>query len=252
MEIIYKISSNEVKRLKDFYDKWLEDPFVVRRYEKNVLKKNGQIAKPQIWETMISCLLSTQQRSGPESFVTKFIAAKAFPLKYTDCLNQKDCSKYIKDVISNFKGLRRANTIGKESDHNLKWLEKEGWAILLPKFEDLDQNNSPEKERVIANLVAKHLKGFGPKQSRNLLQSLGLTKYEIPIDSRIVKWLNNFGFPLKLNATALSDKAYYEFVSDVFQVLCDKANIYPCLMDAAIFTSFDKGKWKTDQVVLVG
>ena len=140
MEIIYKISSNEVKRLKDFYDKWLEDPFVVRRYEKNVLKKNGQIAKPQIWETMISCLLSTQQRSGPESFVTKFIAAKAFPLKYTDCLNQKDCSKYIKDVISNFKGLRRANTIGKESDHNLKWLEKEGWAILLPKFEDLDQD----------------------------------------------------------------------------------------------------------------
>jgi len=251
MEIIYKISINEVKQLKNFYNKWHKDPFVIRRYEKNILKKNGKTDKSQIWETMISCLLSTQQRSGPESFVTKFITAKPFPLKYTNCLNQKDCSKYIAKIISSFKGLRRANTIGKESDHNLKWLEKEGWAILLPKFKYLDQSNSPENERVTAKLVAKHLKGFGPKQSRNLLQSLGLTKYEIPIDSRIAKWLNNFGFPVKLNATALSDKAYYEFVSDVFQALCHKADIYPCLMDAAIFTSFDKGKWNVDQVGMV-
>jgi len=204
------------------------------------------MVKSQIWEVMISCLLSTQQRSGPDSPLNKFINAKPFPLKYPDCLNHNDCAQYIKKIISGFGGLRRADIIGNESDLNLKWLEKEGWDILLTEFKQLNKNNSPEKERAVANLVAKHLKGFGPKQSRNMLQSLGLTKYEIPIDSRITKWLNDFGFPLKLNATALADQAYYEFISDAFQILCAKADIYPCLMDAAIFTSFDKGKWTAE------
>ena len=33
--------------------------------------------------------------------------------------------------------------------------------------------------------MSERLAGFGPKQARNLLQGLGLTRYEIPIDSRI-------------------------------------------------------------------
>ena len=248
MQIVYKISENEIKKIKTFYNKWSQDPFVVRRYERNVLKNNGLIIKSQIWEAMISCLLTTQQRTGPESSVTRFINKRPFPLRLKDCSQQKDCTKYVSKVITKFGGLQYANNIGKFSDQNLIWHEKEGWDILLPGFKDLNQNGSPKKERQVANLVAKHLKGFGPKQSRNLLQSLGLTKYEIPIDSRITKWLNNFGFPLKLNATTLSDPAYYEFVSDAFQVLCAKSEIYPCLMDAAIFTSFDKGKWKMENV----
>jgi hypothetical protein len=34
-------------------------------------------------------------------------------------------------------------------------------------------------------------KGVGPTQARNLLQSLGLTWYEIPLDSRVVRWLRD-------------------------------------------------------------
>jgi hypothetical protein len=71
------------------------------------------------------------------------------------------------------------------------------------------------------------------------MQSLGLTKYEIPIDSRITKWLNDFGFPVTLSANVLSDQNYYNFVLDGFQKLCSAAEIYPCVMDAAIFASND-------------
>jgi hypothetical protein len=39
------------------------------------------------------------------------------------------------------------------------------------------------EERKCAEMINDTLLGFGPKQSRNLLQRLGLTKYEIPIDS---------------------------------------------------------------------
>jgi hypothetical protein len=36
----------------------------------------------------------------------------------------------------------------------------------------------------VAGYIQETFEGFGPKQSRNLLQALGLTRYEIPIDIR--------------------------------------------------------------------
>jgi hypothetical protein len=69
---------------------------------------------------------------------------------------------------------------------------------------------------------------------------LGLTRYEVPIDSRITRWLNEFGFPVTLSADALSDRNYYRFVSEGIRELCDACHIYPCLLDAAIFSSYDE------------
>lgn len=42
-----------------------------------------------------------------------------------------------------------------------------------------------------ANFIQDRFKGFVPKQSRNLFQTTGLSRYETPIDSRITKWLNS-------------------------------------------------------------
>ena len=92
------------------------------------------------------------------------------------------------------------------------------------------------------------LKGFGPKQSRNLWQTLGLTRFEIPIDSRITKWFNRFGFPLKLSANALSDPNYYDFVMDGIQEVCDASSVYPCVLDAAIFADFDQ-EWPENKLI---
>ena len=112
----------------------------------------------------------------------------------------------------------------------------------------MTKNQTTETERKSAELIIDNLKGFGPKQSRNLLQSLGLTKIEIPVDSRIIKWLTAFGFPLKLSATALSDESYYNFVLVGFQRICEACDIFPCVMDAAIFSSFDED-WPKDKLV---
>ena len=59
----------------------------------------------------------------------------------------------------------------------------------------------------------------------------------------MTKWLNDFGFPLKLSATALADSNYYEFVLDAIQQLCREADVVPCVLDAAIFSSFDGEGW---------
>ena len=82
-----------------------------------------------------------------------------------------------------------------------------------------------------------------------LLQGLKLSRFEVPIDSRITKWLNDFGFPVKLTASALSDQNYFEFASDGFQRLAEACGIVPCVLDAAIFSRFDGDGWTAENVV---
>ena len=108
---------------------------------------------------------------------------------------------------------------------------------------------SPEAERRAADYLNDKLKGFGPKQSRNLLQWIGLSRYEVPIDSRITKWLNEFGFPVRLTAKSLGDRHYYHFVSTGFQKLSEACGIVPCVLDAAIFASYDGDGWTDENVV---
>lgn len=83
------------------------------------------------------------------------------------------------------------------------------------------------------------MSGFGPKQSRNLLQWLGLTRHEIPIDSRVMSWLNDNGFPLPMSSRLLLYNDYYEFVENGIHELCRLCNVFPCVFDAAVFASFD-------------
>lgn len=77
---------------------------------------------------------------------------------------------------------------------------------------------------------------------KGLLQVFGLSRYEIPIDSRITKWLNKAGFAVHLNAKALQDQRYYEFASDGFNEFCKACNFMPCVLDATIFSSYDDGE----------
>lgn len=93
---------------------------------------------------------------------------------------------------------------------------------------------------MVAHQVAETLKGIGLKQSRNLLQSLGATRYEIPIDSRITGWLNRIGCSPKIGSTALGDHAFYDLAMDGLVEICDRAGVFPCLFDAAVFASADR------------
>ena len=143
--------------------------------------------------------------------------------------------------MEEFGGIRRPPTISDQIKYNFKLLEDGLWKPLQEHITTLNGADNPQAEREAAHFLAEHLKGIGPKQSRNMLQGLGVTKYEIPVDSRITKWLNSNVLRFKLNAALLSDHTYYDMASDGVQQLCEKAKILPCLLDAAIFTSFDGG-----------
>jgi hypothetical protein len=144
---------------------------------------------------------------------------------------------------------RRHNKIATVVSADLDELEAGLWKRTMQTGSGLGPQGSPADEREVAEFIDDHFKGCGPKQSRNLLQWLALAKYELPLDSRITKWLNEFGFPVELSAGALSDRNYYSFVSDGVQARCAQSDIYPCVLHAPIFTSFDRGEWTEDQLV---
>ena len=249
MKIIWEIEPKEIEETHAFYNAHWNNPFVRKRIERNLERPNFNPSKSEFFEAMVGCLLTTQQRSGPDSAVTMFLNSKPFPIGYQECLAKTDLNKHVHEMISNFGGLRRSNRIADEIATNLKRLEEGLWCRIFKKIEQIQKFQTVVSERYAAEFIDESLKGFGPKQSRNLLQSLGVTKFEIPIDSRITKWLNRFGFPVKLSSNALSDKHYYNFISDGIQELCEQTGIMPCVLDAAIFASFDKGGWTEENVV---
>ena len=249
MKIIWQIDPGDIAKVKAFFDQYQDTPFVEKRKRTNLADDKPPITKPVFWNRMVGCLLTTQQRSGPNTAVTRFLLKQPFPLEYGACVSQDNLAEFARNVLGDFGGLRRSTTIGKELAANLACLENGGWADALMHLDAVRRHPISETERRAAEFFGEKLQGFGPKQSRNLLQGLGLSCYEIPVDSRITKWLNKFGFPVTLTANALSDHNYYNFVSDGFQRLAEACGIMPCVLDAAIFSSFDGDGWTEENVV---
>ncbi len=143
-------------------------------------------------------------------------------------------------------GIRRWKISAGFAANNLHVLEQGGWDLLDSWRQCLfQQRNCPFDfdhyilERKAARAVQSLLKGLGPKQSRNFWQELGLSRNEIPIDSRILKWCNstlNYHIPV----SGLADEQYSGELMDSIRELCQRSGITPCLLDAAVFASFEK------------
>ncbi|MBT4289092.1 MAG: hypothetical protein HOD92_17335 [Deltaproteobacteria bacterium] len=249
MIITWQFDKHDIESVEKLNNRYKDSYFVQQRIKRNLHSKPETLSKELFFKAMVSCLLTTQQRSGPDTPVNNFINTKPFPLNYDICTSQKDLLQFIQQTISNFGGLRRSNSIAREIDKNLQKLENGLWNEIFKTLQQIIKSDSSAFKRSAALYISSEFMGFGPKQSRNLLQSLGYTKYEIPIDSRITKWLNRNGFPLKLTASALSDENYYNFISDGIIELCKACNIEPCILDALIFVSFDKSEWTEENTV---
>lgn len=241
MRLIWQIAKTDIEKVNSFFDRYRDHPFVTERRNTNLGKEKPELTKGYVWQVMVSCLLTTQQRVSPGSAVDRFVNSPPFLLRYQKCREQKNVGRYCQKVLQGFGGLRRSIIIGAEIDANLKILEQGGWAALIQQFNSITRPQTVDAEREAADFVDDLLRGFGPKQSRNFLQWLGLTQHEIPIDSRIVNWLNEFGFPVTLSPAALADRYYYHFILDGIQQLCEKSKMSPCLLDAAVFVNADEG-----------
>ncbi|MDH5478643.1 MAG: hypothetical protein OEY50_09950, partial [Nitrospinota bacterium] len=240
MKIRWIIGKKDINTAIRIIDRNKNAEFVKARINKNIKNRNKlKFNKAYFWQVMLLCLFTTQQKSSPQSPVNQFFKKGTFPLGLETCAkHQNSLDAFIEEKITKYGGIRRAPSIGREAFKNYLWLSNGGYVEVQKIYKDLialNQNATSYdciiKEREIANFISSRLLGFGPKQSRNMCQELGLFRYEIPIDSRIAKWFNSNGFPFKISPTALADHNYYEFVMNGIQQLCEACQILPCVLD---------------------
>jgi N-glycosylase/DNA lyase len=185
LQIHWIISDDELKAVRDLFTTMEGNNFVVQRLQDNVTGNPPRFHREEFWRVMVGCLLTTQQRSGPDSAVTRFLRRKPF------CPSLQDCSVASAEILlraelSSFGGIRRGDTIAKQGQANLAWLESGGWKVMEDTFDRLHERRASTPrwgdvagERSAADVVRENLHGFGPKQSRNFWQWLGTTRYEI-------------------------------------------------------------------------
>jgi len=69
MNLKWIIEEKDINNIKILLDNQKNKSLVKYRIKKNVRGKIPEFSKSEFWKAMICCLLTTQQRSGPESLV---------------------------------------------------------------------------------------------------------------------------------------------------------------------------------------
>jgi len=246
MKFEWRIEPSDIQAVKDIVARQQHHPFVVSRMERNVDGVLPEIDSSRIWQTQMMCLLTSRQRSGPNSVVSNILGERPFRLSLQKCRDAQDAKSFVSSTLADFGGIRFTENIAKRAAANLERFEGGGWKELLTWLDKLRaqrlQSPNPLHHQLECE-AARYMdgyEGFGPKQSRNFWQDLGLTRYAFVLDSRITDWLKRTNFPVPLSSVALGDEGYYVFLSDVLLELCVKANVLPCVLDAAVFASYDK------------
>jgi thermostable 8-oxoguanine DNA glycosylase len=243
MEIEWTIGSDDVTRIKALLRKQSNNALVQVRRVRNLADMKPQVDRQQFWFQMVCMRLTSVQRSGPNSYVARFMRATPFPLPYEAICGASEPEVFIAKALKKSGGIRFGPKIAQHLTANFRLLEGGEWRHALQQCNRLTKPVSQAVEKEVAKYIQDNFHGFEPKQSRNFLQALGLTRYEIPIDSRVTDWLNEFGFPVRLSAAALADSNYYDFISEGVQALCKASGAFPCILDAAIFALKDGDAW---------
>lgn len=241
MKLKIIITDKDVIKAQSVVHSMQNHPIVKERYNRNIKRNDIILTHNRMWERQIGCLLTTRQNSSINSPVHRFIHSRSPLLSLSSCKTKKNLAAFAKKEIERFGGIRFATKIGSQIAKNFEILDKGGWKEIddmLKLFKKRPQ--PPAMERQCAELLAKTLSGFGPKQSRNLLQWLGVTQYEIPIDTRLIKWIKTLGDLNMLTPSALSDNDYYCAIMDAIIDLCNAAEVFPCIFDASVFASLEK------------
>jgi hypothetical protein len=165
MKHTWVIEPTNIERVKAFLDLHRDDLFVRERIRWNLRDDKPPVGKVDFWQQMVACLLTTQQRSGPTSAVTRFTRMQPFPLAYDTCLGQPDVERFAKEILTGFGGLRRTSILAGEVAKNLALLEGGWWQPTLDTLDQLRPGQGVEAERVAADFIDNTFWGFGPKQA---------------------------------------------------------------------------------------
>jgi hypothetical protein len=235
--------AKDERAYRDFVARWRKHKFVTERTTRNIQRTGVDLSLENFWRRLAGCLFTTQQQSGENSKVAQFLQSNHPLLDWNHCRRAANLAAEAEKALSD-NGLRRGKRVGAELALAARFLNGGAWTQVNARLRAIAARTSKAQEREVARFLQDRFKGIGPKQSRNLIQSLGLSKYEVPLDSRMVKVLRSLRFPVPLSAKALGDEDYYCFIEDGLQDLLARINIYPCIFDACVFASMERARKK--------
>lgn len=241
MDIKWQITTDDKACVKAIIEKQRNTALLRDRHERNLAETKPNVTKERLWQTMVCMRLTTLAASGPASKLATFQSLAPFPVAYDAMCKQESREDFIRSTLSTHKVGTHRKKISKELAKAFELLEDHEWERALGQCNRLIRLEPRETEAEVANYISDTFDGFGPKQSRNVLQDLGLTRYEIPIDSRVTNWLNDeLKLPFKVTSTALSDRHCYKLILDAVCKLCEECGTVPCVLDASIFSAKDE------------
>lgn len=252
------VNNSDVAAVRNLIERSKDTDFFRDRRARNVSPPPPNFSRADFWRVLVGCLLTTQQRSTKGSAVDRFLEIDTFPLALNACEKQPSIQGFVSKTLESFGGIRRGVTISSQAEENWKrleaglWKEAEEWFARLSQQRVREPQNADRVlEREAAHWADRSFAGLGPKQSRNLWQWLGLTRYEIPLDSRVTNWVNDT-LSAKIDAKQLGQLKYYESALDCLQAICEKTEALPCELDAAAFDYEDLGLGNTRATIETG
>jgi hypothetical protein len=254
MELHFDIDQADADRLRRACDRWGDHDLVRQRIELNVgPPATTPPTRDQVWEGLVLALTSSQQRSGPGSRLWDLWQSDPSPLSLAVVRAWKPAVAHrVAGFLKEWGGIRCYNRIGGFIETNLRILFDEGgidrldgltgqlWGLRLG-FPDWDDRARHREREICSEVLGLGLKGIGNKQCRNWLQDARLLRYEIPLDSRVLKFLRPMMPGVPLEQDLLGHESYYHFIEDAVQELCRRAEMFPCVADAVMFLHAGSG-----------
>ncbi len=158
MKLQWKISAKELERWRSLVEENKANIFVKVRERRNVSRKNVVLSKNALWRAHVMCQVTTQQRSGPGSLVSKFLDSNSGALKYGDCAKSSDLESLFETQLSAAK-LRRINIITRQLCEVFRGLENGGWDDLIKQLKTIRKCTNQHNEREVARYIEKKFKG---------------------------------------------------------------------------------------------
>jgi thermostable 8-oxoguanine DNA glycosylase len=245
MKYTWEITDADVAAVKRLLNGEKDHPWVKDRFARNLHYPKKEIAQSGFWTVLVCMRCTTLAHSGEGSPIETFQGLNPFPLLLERIRAESKATResFIHATLGEHMVGTHRRKIAADLVKCLNKLDGGQWPIVLERCNSLLQPSLPSAERSVADLLEDELSGIGPKQARNILQDLGLTRFEIPIDSRVMEWLNDSEpriLPFQLTSIALADKHCYGFILDIIQELCEKCVTFPCVLDASIFSFLEK------------
>lgn len=236
----------DVERLKEAFASLRRHDLVRERFEKNVAPMARKPSRSEVWRQLTTALATSGTRSTQGSGMWQLARGHVFPLRLAQVRSvYPKVSGLAAEVFRTYHvrfPMRKASFVAA----NYELLFREGAVRQLDELvgQLWSLRQSParqteracrEERRICGEVLQLGLKGIGNKQCRNWLQSVGLLRYEVPLDSRVLKFLKPMMKGIPLEQELLGTEAYYHFIEDAVQALCRQAKILPCVVDALMF-----------------